>query len=213
MHSVDQAESKEGSLDILQIVLKCYSVTFLGCYGVARVNMFIICLSFVHNFPCQVYIKCGTKSRERFVDLKKVAAVVGHDICSALSGMHSFTGCDTVSTFGGKCTVSALKLMQKTRKYQELFTKLGKEWSITRDLFNVLQEFTCKLYANKCPSITVNELRFLLFRAKKGEVESGQLPPCEDVECRIELLSSIPRFLIQVVMGGSLKMGNLRFAG
>ena len=131
--------------------------------------MFIICLSFVHNFPCQVYIrKCGTKSRERFVDVKKVTAAFGHDICSALPRVHSFTGCDTVGAFGEKGKVSALKLMQKTRQYQELFTK---------DLFNVLQEFICKLYANKYRSTTVNELRFQLFWAKKREVESGQLPP------------------------------------
>ena len=44
----------------------------------------------------------------------------------------------------------------------------------------MLQEFTCKLYAARCPNATVNELRYQLFRAKKGEVESGQLPPCED---------------------------------
>ena len=79
------------------------------------------------------------KSQKRLVDVNIFAAAVGHDICSALPGVHSFTGCGTVSAFGGKGKVSALKLMlQKTRKYQELFTKLGKEWSITRDLFNVL---------------------------------------------------------------------------
>ena len=44
----------------------------------------------------------------------------------------------------------------------------------------MLQEFTCKLYASKCTTNKVNELRYQLFRAKKGEVESGQLPPCED---------------------------------
>jgi len=44
----------------------------------------------------------------------------------------------------------------------------------------VLKEFTCKLYDARCPNATVNELRYQLFRAKKGEVESGQLPPCED---------------------------------
>ena len=35
-------------------------------------------------------------------------------------------------------------------------------------------------YMLKMPTTTVNELRFRLFRAKKGEVESGQLPSCED---------------------------------
>lgn len=78
---------------------------------------------------------------------------------------------DTVSAFGGKGEISAFKLMQKNRKYQDAFTQLGKEWSVPGDLFSVLQEFTCKLYAIRCPSATVNELRYQLFRAKKGEVE------------------------------------------
>ena len=90
--------------------------------------------------------------------------------------MHSFTGCNTVSAFGGKGKISAFTLLQKNTKYQDAFTQLGKEWSVPGDLFNVLQEFTCKLYAARCPNTTVNEL----FCAKKREVESGQLPPCED---------------------------------
>ena len=101
-------------------------------------------------------------------------------MCCALPGLHSFTGCDTVSAFGGKGKISAFKLMQKNTKYQDAFTQLGKQGSMPRDLFNVLQEFTCKLYAARCRNGTVNELRYQLFRAKKGEVESGQLPPCED---------------------------------
>lgn len=117
---------------------------------------------------------------EKLVDAQKVAAAVGHNMCCALPGLHSFTGCDTVSAFGGKGKIHAFKLRQKNRKYQDAFTQLGKEWSVPRDLFSVLQEFTCKLYANRCPSATVNELRYQLFRAKKGEIESGRLPPCED---------------------------------
>ena len=70
--------------------------------------------------------------------------------------------------------------MQRNTKYQDAITELGKEWSVPVDLFNALQEFTCKLYAARCPNATVNELRYQLFRAKKGEVESGQLPPCAD---------------------------------
>ena len=87
---------------------------------------------------------------------------------------------DTVSTFGGKGRISAFKLMQKNRKYQDAFTQLEKKWSVPRDLFSVLQEFTCELYATRCPSATVNELRYQLFQPKKGEVGSGQLPPYED---------------------------------
>ena len=74
-------------------------------------DVLIICLSVARNFPCHLYIKKGSQNRERIVDVQKIAAAVGHNVCSALPGMHSFTGCDTVSAFGGKGKVSALKLM------------------------------------------------------------------------------------------------------
>ena len=142
--------------------------------------MFIISLSLAHEFHCQLYVKTGTQTREKFADVQKVAAAGDHNICCALPGLHSFTGCDTVSAFVGKGKISAFKLMQKNRKYQGAFTQSGKEWSVPRDLSSVLQEFTCKLYATRCPSVGVNELKYQLFRAKKGEVESGRFPPCED---------------------------------
>ena len=42
----------------------------------------------------------------------------------------------------------------------------------------MLEEFTCKLYGSKKTS-DINELRYLLFCAKKCEAESYQLPPCQ----------------------------------
>lgn len=66
-----------------------------------------------------MYVKSGTQTREKFGDLQKVtAAAADHNMCCALPGLHSFTGCDTVSTFAEKGKISALKLMQKNRKYQ-----------------------------------------------------------------------------------------------
>ena len=44
-------------------------------------DVFIICLSLVQAFSCQMYIKCGTKNRERFIDVHNVAAAVGHVAC------------------------------------------------------------------------------------------------------------------------------------
>lgn len=143
-------------------------------------DVFIMFLSFARQFACQVYIEGGTQTRDKIVDVQKVDAAVGQNTCFALPGLHSFTGCDTLSAFGGKGKIGVFKLVQKKTKYQVAFTQLGKEWSVPGDLFNMLQEFTCKLYAARCPNATVNKLRYQLFRAKKGEVESGQLPPCED---------------------------------
>ena len=143
-------------------------------------DVFVISLSLVHTFNCPIFMKSGTRNRERYIHVQKVACTVGHGTCCALPGMHSFTGCDSVSAFSGKGKVSAFKLLQKNKKYQEAFTQLGKEWSVPESIFAVLQEFTCRLYASRSPIATVNDLRFQLFRAKKGDVESGQLPPCKD---------------------------------
>lgn len=117
-------------------------------------DVFIMSLSFVREFACQVYITGGTQTREKFVDVQKVAAAFSQNTCSVLPGLHSFTGCDTVSAFEGKGKISAFKLMQKNTKYQDAFTQLGKELSVLRDLFNVFQEVTCKLYAARCPNAT-----------------------------------------------------------
>ena len=110
------------------------------------------------------YIQCGTTHRERFFDVQNVAGALGQNVCCALPGIHSFTGCDTVSAFGGKGKINALKLIQKNKKYQEV------------------------------------------------EVESGQLPPCEDCFFMhsAELLNSI--LLFPMSMGGATKMDGLQFA-
>ena len=76
-------------------------------------DVFIMSLSFAHEFAYQLYVKSGTQTREKFVDVQKVAADVGHNLCCALPGLHSFTGCDSVSAFGGKGNISACKLMQE----------------------------------------------------------------------------------------------------
>ena len=43
-----------------------------------------------------------------------------------------------------------------------------------------LQEFTCLMYSSNPETKDVNVLRYRLFCARKGELESHQLPPCQD---------------------------------
>ena len=132
-------------------------------------DVFIMCLSFSREFAAlRVAPKPDVMMCRRLL-LPSVKIRASH-----------FLDCIRSQAFGGKGKISAFKLVQKKTKYQDAFTQLGKEWSVPGDLFNMLQEFTCKLYAARCPNATVNKPRYQLFCAKKGEVESGQLPPCED---------------------------------
>jgi len=58
--------------------------------------------------------------------------------------------------------------------------KLGQEWDLSPELSNKLEAFTWVLSAPKASTTMINKLRYHLFCAKKGEIESHQLPPCKD---------------------------------
>lgn len=143
-------------------------------------DVFIMCMAFHQQIKVPLFQKCGTKARKRLVDIGKVAAATGIPNCKALIGMHAYTGCDSVSTFAGKGKVSAFKLLSSNKEAQEAFMQLGEDWDVCEELMERLEKITCLLYAAKSGTEKVNELRYHMFCAKKGEIESHQLPPCID---------------------------------
>ena len=135
-----------------------------------------------------IYQKFGTKTRTRYIDVDKIGRSQGQGVCDSLIGLHAFTGCDSVSCFAGKGKLIALKLLKKDPSNQA-FKQLGQCWELNDEIFEKLEQFTCAMYAgsrsNKSRSSaaggsSVNELRYQLFCAKRGEAESSQLPPCRD---------------------------------
>ncbi|KAI4811883.1 hypothetical protein KUCAC02_014754 [Chaenocephalus aceratus] len=140
-------------------------------------DVLILCLCFSKTMACQ---KCGTQNRTRYIDIGKLASSVGEEVCQGLVGLHALTGCDTVSAFAGRGKLSALKHLKENETYQEAFKRLGEAWDVSADLFDKMQDFVCRLYASSSTTSDVNELRYQLFCAQRGEVESSQLPPCKD---------------------------------
>ena len=141
-------------------------------------DVFVLCLAFNSFINLTVYMKCGTQTRTKYVNITHVARRHGSALCRCLPGLHAFTGCDSVSAFSGKGKLTALKL--KNAKFRELFQTLGTEWELSDELFACLQEFTCFLYHSNPGTSDVNELRYRLFCAKKGDINSNQLPLCVD---------------------------------
>ena len=70
--------------------------------------------------------------------------------------------------------------MLKNEEYQHAFQQLGESWTVSPDLFKKVERFTCRMYVSSTPVADVNEMRHHLFIAKKGNVESSELPPCRD---------------------------------
>ena len=71
-------------------------------------DVFVLCVSFSSQVPCPLYVKCRSKTRTQYFDVKKVAQILGADKCKALLGLHAFTGRDTVSAFASKGKLRAL---------------------------------------------------------------------------------------------------------
>ena len=143
-------------------------------------DVLVLCLAFSADIPCPLYQKCGTKNRVRYLDITKLRQGLGDGVCNALIGMHAYTGCDTVSAFTGRGKIGALKLITRSEHFQEVFVELGQSWELSPDLFKRLQAFTCKLYTASATTEDINTARYQLFCARRGELESSQLPPCKD---------------------------------
>lgn len=144
-------------------------------------DVMMICLGVNSSFSnAKLFLRRGTKSRVRIVDITKLSQSLGKEVSSALPGLHSWTGCDSVSSFAGHGKVKALKLLQVNAKFRDAFISIGDSWDLKPDVFEVVEEFTCQMYSKNTPTVHVNDLRYEIFSCKKGSVESGQLPPCRD---------------------------------
>ena len=60
--------------------------------------------------------------------------------------MQAFTGCDTVSAFGGRGKMTTSMIMKFDKTYQKAFSELGRSWEVSGELFQKLQQITCLMY-------------------------------------------------------------------
>ena len=111
------------------------------------------------------------------IDISKVGQALGEETCKTLQERHAFTDCDSISAFCSRINVSALKLVMMGCRLQKVIERLGKALVLSKELFTLLQEFVCKMYASQTSLCKVNGLRYQLFRVKKGDVDSSQIPP------------------------------------
>ena len=143
-------------------------------------DVFVLLIAFAKEIPASLYQKRGTSTRVRYMDIRKLRAVLGDKLSQALIAFHAFTGCDTVSAFAGRGKTGPLKQLKKDEVAIDAFVQLGTSWNVNQSLTSKLQEFTCRMYAASSKTCKVNILRHEMFLLKKGEVDSSSLPPCED---------------------------------
>ncbi|XP_065661751.1 uncharacterized protein LOC136084780 [Hydra vulgaris] len=76
-------------------------------------DVFVIALHAIKHFTVNVLFATGNQNNKRIINVRKVADHWGRSFVNAVVGFHSFTGCDTTSSFYGKGKASVLKVLQK----------------------------------------------------------------------------------------------------
>ncbi|KAL2098309.1 hypothetical protein ACEWY4_007516 [Coilia grayii] len=137
----------------------------------------LVCCKSINALLCQ---KAGTQNRTRYINISKLAQCLGEDLCDALIGMHAFTGCDSTSAFADQGKLKALKLVKGSKTFQDSFKSLGTSWAVSEEVHRNMESFVCRMYAPSSSICDINDVRYMLFCAKRGEVDSSSLPPCRD---------------------------------
>lgn len=115
----------------------------------------------------------GTSKGRRLLNISKMAATLGGQLCSSLPLLHALTGCDAVSCFHNKGKKRPLSLLKSSNRYMEGFSKISRNLSPAD--FTLLENFVCEIYGSKEEDI--NLTRFELY--KKGALPS-LMPPNKD---------------------------------
>ena len=121
----------------------------------------------------------GKGSDKKAITLQTVYDTLGQQKCSALPGLHAFSGADITGSFAGKGKVTCWNAFEKASEdILKALKRLGCSQRVPDENFLLLEKFVCQLYCSNARDRTVAELRWLLF--KKNQATSEKLPATRD---------------------------------
>ena len=123
----------------------------------------------------EVWIAFGTGKSFRFLAAHEIARALGPDRCRALPMFHAFTGCDTVSCFGGRGKRTAWDTWKAYDSVTPAFCSLAATPESIESSIKPLERFVILLYDRTSSLECVNQSRKQLFTQKGRSIEG--LPP------------------------------------
>ena len=150
-------------------------------------DIFFILLHHAKTMLCTIYFDTGTGNHKRLINITELVADYTQEYCTALTAVHVFSHCDSTSAFKGVGKIKPIKLLQKLPRFQRVLASLGEEWTVSDELVDELEAFTCTIYG-KSRSHSIDEVRSTLIKERchnkdgtinvKKKVELCSLPPC-----------------------------------
>ena len=147
-------------------------------------------MNFAQEIPGKIIFDTGASDKRRLININDIVGTNGHDLCSALLGLHAFTGCDSNSSFMRKGKINPIKIMKKDNSFIQAFKRLGTTEDVNESDIDTFERFTCKLYGSKKKVDDLNTLRYTRFMSKYTPednslvssdvgVDLALIPPCK----------------------------------
>lgn len=193
-----------------KIILHClYSSMDSKCTTIVvrspDTDVFLLLLAYVNKIKKHLIFDTGTGNNRRQIDISIVKDKLSPNVCNALIGLHSFTGCDTVSSFTGKGKIKPFSIMCNDPKLVTCFEKLGTQEELEDTLVRGLQNFVCRLYGY--PSATgVDDVRLKMVKKRFTPGDDRPLAQCHGMDlsllppCERSLLNHIKRANYQTMI-------------
>ena len=137
----------------------------------------ILALSLIVD-QSKVYIDYASGKRRKGIWLKDINLKDAER--KALIGFQSFTGSDFVPAFFRKGKKRCWSVMKKSEKFMKIFSEPGRDWQLTSEISDILEEYVCALYGSTNDSADVT--RYNMFMKKQTRenkaIDLSVLPPC-----------------------------------
>lgn len=113
----------------------------------------------------QITVDLSTGKKKLYLNINAIHAKLGDQLSRSLAICHIFTGNDYNPAFYRKGKKRPFDILKKNEKFQEAFLQLHSEraeLTESSEIFQVLEEYVCRLYALKTKN-NVNKGRYELF--------------------------------------------------
>ena len=140
-------------------------------------DVLVLAVSYVNElFLESLWLAFGRGKNFRYISVHEIAAHLGPRKSVTLRMFHAFTGCDTVSSFGGREKKTAWKAWNAFPAVTDVFYALASPpVDVTEYVMAPLQRFVIYLYDKTCNLSDINEARQYLFCQKTRDIEN--IPP------------------------------------
>ncbi|KAG1707491.1 Degenerin del-1 [Nymphon striatum] len=130
----------------------------------------------------EIWVAFGTGKDFRYININAVAQALGIEMSTSLPIFHSFTGCDTVSSFYGRGKKTAWQAWKAYKEVTEAFVYIASNpfemLDVTSRHFEQLERYCIILYDKTSSLTSMNDTRKELFCKRNKTMEN--LPPTQD---------------------------------